>query len=143
MFLRILREMKITSDKVAVRIVGRLRNEVQAMLDEKFRDGKRMPTDVIDLFGSHPDALESESPDDFTEIMKTMDILGVSDARGLLDLLARRRVIDWEEKRILESTLIEGKTLKDVSEPGEYERLKSRRKNALKAIRVYLFKILK
>jgi hypothetical protein len=52
-------------------------------------------------------------------------------------------VIDWEEKRILDATLIEGKTLKDVSQPGEYERLKSRRKNALKAIRVYLIKILK
>lgn len=143
MFLRILREMKIASDKVAIRIVGRLRNEVQAMLDEKFRDSKRMPTNVIDLIGSHPDALESESPDDFMEIMKTMDILGVSDAWDLLDLLARRRVIDWEEKRIIEATLIEGKTLKSLSQPGEYERLKSRRKNALKAIRVYLFKILK
>ena len=52
-------------------------------------------------------------------------------------------MIDWEEKRILEATLIEGKTLKDVSQPGEYERLKSRRKNAMKAIRVYLLKILK
>jgi hypothetical protein len=143
MFLRILREMKIVSDKVAIRIVGRLRNDVQAMLDEKCHDSKWMPTDVIDFFGSHPDVLESESPDDFTEIMKTMDLLEVSDARSLLDLLARRRVIDWEEKRILEATLIEGKTLKDVSQPGKYEQLKSRRKNALKAIRVYLFKILK
>jgi len=33
----------------------------------------------------------------------------------LLDLLARRRVIDWEEKRILDSTLIGGKTLKEIS----------------------------
>lgn len=72
-----------------------------------------------------------------------MDILEVSDARGLLDLLARRRVIDWEEKRILEATLIEGKTLKDVSQPGEYERLKSRRRNALKAVHAYLLRILK
>ncbi|MDO8721737.1 MAG: hypothetical protein Q7J31_05860 [Syntrophales bacterium] len=143
MFLRILREMKIVSDKGAVRIVGRLRNDVQAMLDEKCRDREWMPTGVIDFFGSHPDALESDSPDDFTEIMKTMDILEVSDARGLLDLLARRRVIDWEEKTILDATLIAGKTLKDVSQPGEYERLKSRRKNALKAIRVYLLRILK
>jgi hypothetical protein len=41
------REMKIVSDKVAVRIVGQLPNEVKAMLDEKFRDSKWMPTDVI------------------------------------------------------------------------------------------------
>ena len=143
MFVRILREMKIVSNKVATRIVGRLRNDVQAMLDEKCRDREWMPTDVIDFFGSHPDAQENELPDNFTEIMKTMDILEVSDARGLLNLLARRRVIDWEEKRILDATLIEGKTLKDVSQPGEYERLKSRRRNALKAIRVYLSKILK
>jgi hypothetical protein len=70
--------------------------------------------------------------------MKTMDLLEVSDARSLLNLLARRRVIEWEEKRILDATLIEGKTLKDVLQTGECERQKSRRKNALKDIRVYL-----
>ena len=113
------------------------------MLDEKCRDSEWMQTDVIDLFVSHPDARKNQSPDDFTGIMKTMDILGVSDARGLLDLLARKRVIDWEEKRILDTTLIVGKTLKDVSQSGEYERHKSRRKNALKAIRIYRLKILK
>ncbi|MDO9558435.1 MAG: hypothetical protein Q7I89_01990 [Syntrophales bacterium] len=52
-------------------------------------------------------------------------------------------MIDWEEKRILDTTLIVGKTLKDVSQPGEYEWHKSRRKNALKAIRIYRLKILK
>ena len=58
------------------------RNDVQAMLDEKCRDSEWMQTDVIDLFVSHPDARKNQSPDDFTGIMKTMDILGVSDARA-------------------------------------------------------------
>jgi len=72
-----------------------------------------------------------------------MDLLGVADARGLLDLLARRRVIDWEGKRLIEATLIGGKTLKEISRPAEYERLKYHRANTLKAIRDYLFAIQK
>jgi len=58
-------------------------------------------------------------------------------------MVARRRVIDWEEKRIIEGTLIEGKTLKEISSQGEYERHKYQRNNAMKALRGYLLKLLK
>ncbi len=143
LLLRMLRETKILSDKVAVRIVGQLRNDVRDLLDERSLDREWLHTDVLDLFGADADARESQTPTDGSGIGALMDLLGVADARGLLDLLARRRVIDWEGKRIIEATLIEGKTLKEISRPEEYERLKSRRKNALKAIRVYLLKILK
>lgn len=138
LLLRMLRETKIVCDKVAVRIVGQLRNDVRDLLDEKSRDREWLHTDVFDLFGADVDARESQTPADESGIGALMDLLGVADARDLLDLLARRRVIDWEGKRIIEATLIGGKTLKEISRPEEYERLKYHRANTLKTIRDYL-----
>jgi len=141
--LDVLKETPITSKKVAGKIDGTLKNRIQVILD-RHADEALIHSDIR-LFSAPPSTDDSPGSikDEFFDIMKVMDILGVSDMRGLLNLLARRRVIDWEEKRILDATLIAGKTLKDVSQPGEYERLKSRRRNALKTIRVYLSKILK
>jgi len=141
--LDVLKETPITSKKVAGKIDGTLKNRIQAMLDR--HTDEAMIHSNIWPFSAPPSTDDSPESikDEFFDVMKVMDILEVSDARGLLDLLARRRVIDWEQKRILDATLIAGKTLKDVSQPGEYERLKSRRRNALKAIRGYLLRILK
>jgi hypothetical protein len=134
--LAILKEKPITSEKVAGKIVGTLRNRLQPFLapnaDERLIYSEAEPY----LLYLPPD-------DEFAGTMKILDRLGVSDVRGLLDLLARRRVIDWEGKRIIEATLIEGKTLKEISLTGEYERNKHRRNNALKAIRGYLSEILR
>lgn len=143
LLLRMLRETKILSDKVAIRIVGQLRNDVRDLLDEKSQDREWLHTDMLDLFGVDADARESQAPADESGIGALMDLLGVADARGLLDLLARRRVIDWEGKRIIEATLIGGKALKEIAQSKEYERLKYHRANALKAIRDYLFAIQK
>ena len=141
--LDVLKETPITSNKVAGKIDGTLKNRIQAMLDRHADEA--MIHSNIWPFSAPPstDASPGSIKDEFFDVMKVMDILGVSDMRGLLNLLARRRVIDWEEKRILDATLIAGKTLKEIARPGEYERLKYRRKNALKAIRVYLLRILK
>jgi hypothetical protein len=141
LLLRMLRETKILSDKVAIRIVGQLRNDVRDLLDEKSREREWRPTDVPDLFGADADAWESQTHADESDIGALMDLLDVADARGLLDLLARRRVIEWEGKRIIEATLIGGKTLKEIALPEEYERLKYHRANTLKAIRDYLLAI--
>ncbi len=143
LLLRMLRETKILSNKVAVRIVGQLRNDVRDLLDEKSLDREWLHTDVLNLFGADADAWKSQTPADEIGIGALMDLLGVADARGLLDLLARRRVIDWEGKRIIEATLVGGKTLKEISQPVEYERLKYHRANTLKAIRDYLSAIQK
>lgn len=143
LLLRMLSETKILSDKVAVRIVGQLRNDVRDLLDERSLNREWLHTDVLDLFGTDADTRESQTLTDESGIGALMDLLGVADARDLLDLLARRRVIDWEGKRIIEATLIGGKTLKEISRPEEYERLKYHRANTLKAIRDYLFAIQK
>ena len=141
--LDVLKETPITSKKVAGKIDGTLKNRVQAVLD-RHADEALIHSDLW-FFSAPPSTDDSPGSlkGEFFDVMKVMDILGVSDMRGLLNLLARRRVIDWEEKRILEATLIAGKTLKKIARPGEYERLKYRRKNALKAIQAYLIKILK
>jgi hypothetical protein len=75
--------------------------------------------------------------------MKVLDILGVSDAREFLDLLARQRVIDWEEKRLIEAALIKGKITKGISRTGRRKGLDLRRENALKALGYHLRKIMK
>jgi len=93
-----LSETKILSDKVAARIVGQLRNDVRDLFDEKSLDREWLHTDVLDLFGADADARVSQTLNDESGIGALMDLLGVADARGLLDLLARRRAIDWEGK---------------------------------------------
>lgn len=143
LLLRLLQEMKITSSKVAVGIVGQLRNEVRGLLDEKSQEREWPHAGVLDLFGVDPDQWENQAPTDEDSLGMLLDLLDVADARDLLDLLARRRVIDWEGKRIIEATLIGGKTLKEIARPVEYERLKYHRANTVKAIRDYLVAIQK
>ena len=75
--------------------------------------------------------------------MKLLDVLGVSSSRELLDLLARRRVITWEEKRLIEEALAKGKPLTRVARSGRGRPLDLRREKALQALGYHLRKFKK
>lgn len=69
------------------------------------------------------------------------DLSSVPDVSALLDDLERRKVITRSDRLIIETTVIEGKQLKDLASlPAEYERLKKRRQRAFRAIREHLVK---
>ena len=141
--LNVLKETPITSKKVAGKIVGTLKNRIQAMLD-RHAGAAFIHADIGSLSATtSTEDTTGSLDDDFADVMNVLDILGVSDARELLDLLARQRVIDWEEKRLLEAALIEDKITKDLSRTGRRKGLDLRRENALKALRYHLSKIMK
>jgi len=96
---------------------------------------------VIEQFQA--DEIAGPPDDDFAENMKLLDRLGVADSRELLDLLARRRVITWEEKRLIEAALVKGKSLTEIARSGKGRPLDLRRENALKALGYHLRKLMK
>jgi len=141
--LGVLKEKPITAKKVAGKVVGTMKNRIQAMLDRHAGEAP-INSGVEPLSETHStDDTPGSLDDEFADIMKVLDILGVSDAREFLDLLARQRVIDWEEKRLIEAALIKGKITKGISRTGRRKGLDLRRENALKALGYHLRKIMK
>jgi hypothetical protein len=67
----------------------------------------------------------------------------IPDAYVLLDDLVQRRVITQADKKIILATVIEGKSLKDISDPGHYEKLKKRRQRTIRTIETHLANKLK
>jgi len=141
--LNVLKETPITSKKVAGKIDGTLKNRLHARLDRHVGESP-IQSGVEPLSETHStDDTPGSLDDEFADIMKVLDILGVSDAREFLDLLARQRVIDWEEKRLIEAALIKGKITKGISRTGRRKGLDLRRENALKALGYHLRKLMK
>ena len=69
------------------------------------------------------------------------ELPSVPDVSALLDDLERRKVISRADREIIETTVIDRFSLKDIaSTPAEYQRLKKRRQRALAAIRECLLK---
>jgi hypothetical protein len=143
--LGIIGETKITAEKVAVRIVGRLQNRVKAMLDDRMAEaalihGGDDALALIPATGDESDPLG----DPMASLLKILDILNVKDAGGLLDHLVQARVITKEDRKLIGKTVVEGKSLKEaVTRPEDYERLKKRRERAMKAVRRHLLNLLK
>jgi len=67
----------------------------------------------------------------------------IPDAYVLLDDLVQRRVITQADKKIILATVIDGKSLKDISDPRHYEKLKKRRQRTIRAIETHLANKLK
>ncbi|MBN1380305.1 MAG: hypothetical protein JXA41_01390 [Deltaproteobacteria bacterium] len=57
-----------------------------------------------------------------------------------LDRLIRERKITKQDKRIITKTLIDGRPLKDVVSPSDYDRLKHRRLKVMELIKKYFAK---
>ncbi len=119
--IQIIRESNITPYKVAGRIVGELRNRVRGLLspipDEGFISLKG---DGTDEFESNRTYAAGDGEDDQIEQI-------VTETAAFLDHLIRARKITKQDKRMIMETLIQGKSLKDVVSPRDYDRLKRRR----------------
>ncbi len=141
--LAILKEKPIIAERVTGQVKGALRNRLKPLLDHDAEEDRIWSGvgSLIEQFQA--DEIAGPPDDDFAENMKVLDILGVSDAGELLDLLARRRVIDWEEKRLIEAALIKGKITKGISRTGRRKGLDLRRENALKALGYHLRNLMK
>jgi len=129
--IQIITESAITPFKVAGRIVGELRNRVRVLLGlipvEEFIVIKGDGTDAFEFrrtFSAVSDAeVERRSEHIRQEIM------------AFLDRLLRAGKISRKDRRILLETFIDGKSLKDLASPRDYERLKHRRRQVTEYIK--------
>ena len=130
--LSIIREATIAPHKVAMQITDKLKNATWRLVNGNItRSRLEVPADVtsiISLAGSNDDV--DREPD-------------IPDAYTLLAELVQRRVITKADKKVIIATVIEGKSLKDLSDPKHYEGIKKRRQRTILAIKQYLANKLK
>jgi hypothetical protein len=130
--LSIIREATIAPHKVAMQITDKLKNETWRLVNRNRTQSRIEVTADIDSFASLAggnEAADSE-PD-------------IPDAYTLLAELVQRRVITKADKKVIIATVIEGKSLRDVSDPKHYEGIKKRRQRTILAIKQYLANKLK
>ena len=132
MLLQIVKASKIIPHKVALQITNQLKNESWRLANRSLSQSRlEVTTDInriISLAGSN-EAIDTE-PD-------------IPDAYALLDDLVQRRVITQADKKIILATVIEGKSLKNISAPRDYEKLKKRRQRTIRAMETHLANKLK
>ena len=169
-FLQTIRTTEIAPHKVAAQIAGRVKNHVRGILRRRIRErrqacpgsregplqpsatGHRFLTGVDEDFPEEErsdaasvlwERLGGESATDQLPDDEGSMLPSVPDVSALLDDLERRKVISRADRELIETTVIDGFSLKDLaSSPAEYQRLKKRRQRALAAIRGYLLNIL-
>jgi hypothetical protein len=154
--LQAVREANIAPCRVAGQIIGKVKNAIQAMLRRRINEGRhhelpgsregpmhrfsaeeeRGPVDEEGwIYGSAQGKGEAAT-DLYAADREVYDLSSVPDVSALLDDLERRKVITSADRQIIETTVIEGKQLKDLaSTPADYQRMKKRRQRALRAIR--------
>jgi len=129
--IQIIRESAITPYKVAGRIVGELRNQVRGLLnlipDEEFVALKGDGTDAFET-GQQVTAANDSEVEGRSERIR-------QEIMAFLDRLIRAGKITRKDKRILRGTFIDGKSLKDLAPPCDYERLKHRRRQVMEHIK--------
>jgi hypothetical protein len=166
--LHAIRETEIAPHRVAGQIIGKVKNAIQAILRRRIKEGgharpgsREGPAHRFAIKQNYPyggegalygwvesageaiaDGFGNEAAADlFDADREVYDLSSVPDVSALLDDLERCKVITRSDRQIIETTVIEGKQLKDLaSHPTDYERLKKRRQRALRAIREYLVK---
>jgi hypothetical protein len=128
--IQIIQESEIAPYKVAGRIIGELRNRIRGLFplipDEEF---VTLKGDGTDSFETGHACVGDDAENDIEGI--------VMEINAFLDRLIRAGKITRKDKRILLSTLIGGKSLKDIASPREYERLKRRRRQVIEHIKKY------
>jgi hypothetical protein len=130
--LGIIRESTIIPRKVAKQITNKLKNAAWSLVNKGLSQSRlELPAEsasVNSLAGVNEEAgRESLIPD----------------AYALLDELVQRRAITVADKKVIIATVIEGKLLRDVSDPRHYEQAKKRRQRAIFAVKQYLANKLK
>ena len=137
--LHVIKESRITATKVAGKIIGKVKNEVQRLLNDKASDALVDTSDFdFSLITATTDTVEPG--DDLTALLKALNI---SDTEGLLDHLVQKRVITREAQKLLIETRIKGKSLKEICRPEDVSRLDKRRERAINDARRYIAKLLK
>jgi hypothetical protein len=138
--LHVIKESRITATKVAGKIIGKVKNEVQRLLNDKASDALVDTTDFdFSLITATTDNTTEQS-DDVTALLKALNI---SDTESLLDHLVQKRVITREAQKLLIATRIKGKSLKEICRPEDVSRLDKRRERAINDARRYIAKLLK
>ena len=166
--LQTIRETEIAPCRVAGQIIGKVKNAIQAILRRRIKEGRYArpgsregpahrfakkqnypfggegaPYGWVDGAGEAVvDGFAGEAAADlFDADREGYDLSSVPDVSALLDDLERHKVITRSDRQIIETTVIEGKLLKDLaSTPADYQRLKKRRQRALRSIREHLVK---
>lgn len=130
--LQIVKESKISPHKVALQIMNHLKNESWRLANRSLAQSRlEVATDMTRIIAAGGGRDDTDSEPD------------IPDAHTLLDDLVRRRVITQADRKIILATVIDGKSLKTISDPGQYEKLKKRRQRAIRAIEAYLANKLK
>jgi len=136
LLLQIIGESDIASFKVAGRIAMELRNRFRSVLNripgEEFIPIKGDGTDEFETVHAGTGAFAGGVTDDSKWTFIEM--------AALLDRLIRERKITKQDKRIIVKTLIEGKPLKEVIPPSDYDRQKHRRLKVIELIKKYFAK---
>jgi len=166
--LQTIREAEIAPHRVAGQIIGKVKNAIQAILRRRIKEGgharpgsREGPAHRSAIKQNYPyggegapdgwvesageavaDGFGNEAAADlFDADREVYDLSSVPDVSALLDDLEKHKVITRSDRQIIETTVIEGKQLKDLaSHPTDYERMKKRRQRALRAIREHLVK---
>jgi len=138
--LQIIKESRVTATKVAGKIIGKTKNEVQRMLNDKVSEALAHTLGFDFSLISATTESAAERGDDLAAFLKALNI---SDTEGLLDYLVQERVITREARKILIETRIKGKSLKDICRPEDVSRLDKRRERAINDARRYIAKVLK
>ena len=151
---------------MAGQIIGKVKNAIQAILRRRIKEGgharpgsREGPAHRSAIKQNYPyggegapdgwvesageavaDGFGNEAAADlFDADREVYDLSSVPDVSALLDDLEKHKVITRSDRQIIETTVIEGKQLKDLaSYPTDYEKLKKRRQRALRAIREHL-----
>jgi hypothetical protein len=163
-----IRETDIAPCRVAGQIIGKVKNASQAILRRRIKEGgharpgsREGPAQRFGIKQNYPfggecvpygwvegtgeavaDGFGGEAAAElFAADREVYDLSSVPEVSALLDDLERHKVITRSDRQITETTVIEGKQLKDLASHSiDYERLKKRRQRALRAIREHLVK---
>lgn len=130
LFIQTIGNIKLTPDRMTGRIIGELRNRVRTLLNMKPDEN------LIALDGDGHGDFEIPSCAAETNADDEIDSDGIVVEISLfLDRLMRRGKITRKDKRIIIDTITEGKSLKDIAPPRDYDRLKHRRRQVIEFIR--------
>ena len=130
LFIQTIGNIKLTPDRMAGRIIGELRNRVRTLLN------MNPDENLIALDGDGHGDFEITSCAAETNTDEEIDSDGIVVEISLfLNRLMRRGKITRKDKRIIMDTITEGKSLKDIALPRDYDRLKHRRRQVIEFIR--------
>lgn len=150
--LEIIATVQVQSRKVAMQIVGPLKNTMRDRMNRRLAHNRMETSWHGDREGQESEAADSAHEHGLPASFPAGDLFpqdqdrsgawqayDLPDAEALLAGLVEEGVIRTEDRDLIIETVIKERPLKDLTtDPTEYERLKKRRQRALAAIREHL-----